>query len=330
MGQEQNHQDVAANLGRSPARKAGYRLLATLVGFGLLSVPHSQDPVAPAKPFSGEAAYTYLKQQCEFGPRVPGTVGHAKAKTFIQDEATKYADKVELQNFTHRWTKTRDVYDMTNVLAFQNWEKATTRVILLAHWDTRPSADMEARPSDRLKPIAGANDGASGVAVLLELMKTLKGRTGSVGICYAFVDGEDLGPDISEMFLGAEYLSRNLPSPKPQYGILLDMIGDAELAIPKEEYSNYYAPELMKALYLHAASLDMRSTFPNVIGSPILDDHLSLNRAGVPTIDLIDFDYPYWHTLQDTPDKCSAESLGKVGKLLETWFTKPTPWTLKR
>jgi len=74
----------------------------------------------------------------------------------------------------------------------------------------------------------------------------------------------------------------------------------------------------------------MRDTFPNVIGTPILDDHLSLNRAGIPTIDLIDFDYPYWHTLQDTPDKCSAESLGKVGKLLETWLTKPTPWTLKR
>jgi Zn-dependent M28 family amino/carboxypeptidase len=215
---------------------------------------------------------------------------------------------------------------MTNVLAFQNWEKATIRVVLLAHWDTRPTADMEPNEADRLKPIIGANDGASGVAVLLELMRAVKGKTGEIGICYAFVDGEDLGPGIEEMFLGATYFSTHLPNPKPHYGILLDMIGDADLRVPKEQYSDMYAPDLLRALYLHAASVDLRKEFPNVLGQAILDDHLALNKVGIPTVDLIDFDYEPWHTLRDTPDKCSPSSLFKVGKLLETWLTKPNPY----
>jgi len=275
--------------------------------------------------FDGNLAYEMLKLQCSFGYRIAGMEGHQKCLDYLQTESKKHADSVKTQPFSHEWSKGKKL-SMTNVLAFQNWENAKTRVIFLAHWDNRPTADMEESESNRAKPIAGANDGASGVAVLLELMRVMKGRTGDLGICYAFVDGEDLGPGLEEMFLGATHLSKNLPEPRPDYGILLDMIGDKDLRVPKEEYSDYFAPELMRALYLHAASLDLRREFPNVLGQAILDDHLPMNRVGVPTIDLIDFDYPYWHTLQDTPDKCSADSLYKVGKLLESWLTQPKPW----
>jgi Zn-dependent M28 family amino/carboxypeptidase len=220
---------------------------------------------------------------------------------------------------------------MWNVIGEQNWKEATTRVALFAHWDTRPSADQEWDSTRRAKPIPGANDGASGVAVLLELARALKGSLPSgVGVLYVLVDGEDLGPGLDEMFLGAAHFAQNQPSPKPDYGILLDMIGDRDLRVPKEPNSVSFAPDLVKELYLHAARVGLRDTFPNEFGSEIMDDHIPLNEAGLKTIDLIDFSYPWWHTLDDTPDKCSAASLGKVGKLLETWLKKNPPYQLKQ
>ena len=126
---------------------------------------------------------------------------------------------------------------MWNVIGYQNWEKAKTRVLLIAHWDTRPTADMEDTPDRQMRPIIGASDGASGVAVLLELMRVLKGANPDLGIQYLFVDGEDLGPGLDEMFLGAEHYAKNLPLHKPQYGILLDMVGDKDLRITMEPNS---------------------------------------------------------------------------------------------
>lgn len=296
----------------------------------VLSIAQGPSTADATGKFDAARAFGLLKAQCDIGVRAPDTPGHAKCLAWIQEQAKPFVDRVTLQPFRHTWSQNGEIIAMNNVLATVNWENAKVRVILMAHWDTRPTADMERSSAKQRQPILGANDGASGVAVLLELMRVLKGRHPDVGIVYAFVDGEDLGPDVDEMFLGARHLARNLPEPRPQYGILLDMVGDKNLRIPKEAYSNYYAPSLMKELYLHARRLDLQATFPNVEGQPIMDDHLELNKVGVPTVDLIDFDYPYWHTLDDTPDKCSAESLGKVGKLLESWFTRSPVWTLER
>jgi len=215
---------------------------------------------------------------------------------------------------------------MWNVIGEQNWKDAKIRVALFAHWDTRPSADQEFDPEKAAQPIPGANDGASGVAVLLELMRVMKEHK-DIGVQYVFVDGEDLGPSLDEMFLGAKFYAKNLPEVKPDYGILLDMIGDRDLRVPKEPNSAALAPDLLKALYVHAANVGLGNTFPSTMGPEILDDHLSINEAGIPTIDLIDFDYRWWHTLGDTADKCSAASLGKVGRLLETWLRKKPSWT---
>lgn len=286
-------------------------------------------PPAPAGNFDSSKAWAQLIKQCDFGPRTPGSAGHRQCRDWLQEEMKKSCENVRLQPFSHRWSQTGRVVDMWNVIGEQNWKDASVRVLLLAHWDTRPTADMEIDYRNQKKPIVGANDGASGVAVLLELMRVLKDRLPKeVGVAYLMVDGEDLGPDLDEMFLGADYYSRNPGSPKPDYGILLDMVGDKDLQIPMEPNSHYYAPALLKAFYLHAKTAGMEGAFPQRWGPTIEDDHIPLNKRGIPTIDLIDFDYKPWHTLADTPDKCSAESLGKVGKTLELWMLKQPAWKL--
>jgi glutaminyl-peptide cyclotransferase len=241
----------------------------------------------------------------------------------------KSCTNVRLQEFTHKWSKTGKDVKMWNIIGEQNWEKAKVRVLLMAHWDTRPYANEDPNPENREKPILGANDGASGVAVLLELMRVLKERNSDVGIMYLMTDGEDLGPGIDEMFLGAEHFAKNLPNPKPEYGILLDMVGSKNAVIAIESNSYYYAKPLVQGFYRHAQSMGFGKTFPNRFGQAISDDHLALNAAGIPTMDLIDFEnLKHWHTVTDTPENCSAESLGIVGSALEMWLLKKPPFRM--
>jgi glutaminyl-peptide cyclotransferase len=288
-----------------------------------------QEPKVLQYNFDQNVAWTWLTKQCDLGPRVPNTPGHLKCRDMIYDEVKKQCDTAELQPFTHIWSADNSKRNMWNIIGYQNWENATTRVVVLTHWDTRPSADEEPNEADRKKPIVGANDGASGTAVLLELMRHTKSVPKSLGICYLFVDGEDLGPGLDEMFLGATYFAKHQPVKKPDYGILLDMIGDADLEIPVEPNSMRKAEKLTRALFKHAKTIGMDKTFPLKYGPEILDDHLVMNEYGIPTVDLIDFSYEPWHTLRDTPDKCSAASLGKVGKFMQSWLFQPEPWKNK-
>lgn len=288
-----------------------------------------QEPKTLQYNFDQKVAWSWLTKQCDFGPRVPNTQGHIKCRDMIYDEVKKQCDTAELQPFSHIWSFDNSKRKMFNVIGYQNWENATTRVVLLTHWDTRPTANEERNEADQKKPITGANDGASGTAVLLELMRHTKSVPKSLGICYLFVDGEDLGPGLDEMFLGATYFAKHQPVKKPDYGILLDMIGDKDLKIPVEPNSYRMAEKLTLALFRHAKSIGLEKTFDMKMGPEILDDHLALNEAGIPTVDFIDFDYEPWHTLRDTPDKCSAESLGKVGKFMQSWLFQAEPWKAK-
>ncbi len=288
-----------------------------------------QEPKVQLPNFDQKVAWSWLIKQCDLGPRVPNTKPHVACRDMIFDEVKKQCDTAVLQPLSHVWSRDNSMRNMWNVIGYQNWENATTRVVLLTHWDTRPSADQEPNEANRLKPIPGANDGASGTAVLLELMRHTKNVPKSLGICYLFVDGEDLGPGLDEMFLGADYFAKHQPTHRPNYGILLDMIGDADLEIPVEPNSYKKAEKVTLALYRHAKAIGMEKTFPMKFQSEILDDHLTMNEHGIPTVDLIDFSYDPWHTLQDTPDKCSATSLGKVGKFLQSWLYQPEPWKTK-
>ncbi len=272
-----------------------------------------------------------MLKQCDFGPRVPMTDAHKQCQDYIVAEMKKSCDNVQLQPFTYDWKVKNQKVDMNNVIGEQNWKDAKVRVLLLAHWDSRPVADMDPDPVNRDKPILGANDGASGVAVLLELARALKGRLPKdIGVMYFMTDGEDLGPGLGDMFLGAREFVRLMPDPRPTYGILLDMIGDKDLQVPMEPQSMRNAPDLLRAFYRNASANGLGSTFPQWMGPEIEDDHVPLNQAHIPTIDLIDFDFAPWHTLGDVPSTCSAESLRKVGVALETWLMKPVPWSPRK
>lgn len=218
---------------------------------------------------------------------------------------------------------------MDNVVGEINWKDAKTRVVLVTHWDTRPFADQDPDPANRRKPIMGADDAASGTAVLIELAHIIKAHPldKSVGVRFLLVDGEDLGPGSNEMYLGAIAYGKS-EGPRGDYGILLDMIGDKDQKIPMEQSSMRLVPKLQEAVYEWAKKVDplVANAFPARVGDDIEDDHLALIAAGLPTVDLIDFDYPYWHTVEDTPDKISAASLGNVGRLLDSWLRRSPAW----
>jgi glutaminyl-peptide cyclotransferase len=266
--------------------------------------------------FDGTAAFSLLKDQTDFGPRNPNSAGHTKCLEFLLNELTKTADVVNRQQFTYRGYN-NELLTLTNIFAsFQ--PTMTDRILLVAHWDTRPRADMESDPAKRKQPILGANDGASGVAVLLEMARLFKQSPPPIGVDILLADGEDYGKeqDLDRFSLGTRHFvdTRN-PNYRPRFGILLDMIGDNDLQIPIEQNSLSYAPNVVETIWSAAEKLGV-SQFVNSPGEQIFDDHIPLNEGGIPTVDIIDFQYPYWHTLQDTPDKCSAESLEAVGKVM--------------
>lgn len=279
--------------------------------------------------FDSKLAWDYLVKQVDFGTRVPGTPPQLACRDYLLSELKKGCDDAHVQHLTHKWSFTNKTVDIYNVIGTQNWEKAKVRVVLLTHWDSRPFADGPQSPAEfrtapfPYKPIPAANDGASGTAVLLALAQALKGRLPEdVGVMYLLDDGEDLGPAISEMLLGVEYFAEHLPDPKPDYGILLDMIGKTDLRVPEEQESLRYADRIVKAFYANAKEVGLAKTFPAVEGDDIDDDHWPLIQHGVPTIDLIDFRYDQWHTVDDTVEHCSAASLQSVGVALESFLLK--------
>ncbi|MEX2281485.1 MAG: M28 family peptidase [Gemmatimonadota bacterium] len=269
-----------------------------------------------APPFSADSAYAYLRKQASFGPRVTGMPGHAAQLAWMKEFLATRADTVITQEFTHTHTPSGKKLQMTNLLA-RFKPTAETRILILAHWDTRPTADQDHDPEKAKLPIIGANDGASGVAVLLELANVLKNHSAPIGVDLLFVDGEDYGPDGSDMYLGANHFAANLmPGYKPMYGILLDMIGDQSPVYKIEGNSQEMAPEVVDRVWRTAERIGLAEFFPRTSQGSVTDDHLPLNRAGIRTIDIIDFDYPHWHTSQDIVENTSPRGLGAVGRVL--------------
>jgi len=289
--------------------KKYFKLAQWLLLLGLLSFFRAE---ATSPEFDAEHAFQYLVRQCEFGPRNPGSNGHENARKYLISELKQYSKEVVAQEFEYS-DKQKSV-KLTNIIA-RFGKKGGEKILLSAHWDTRPFAEHDANPEKRNTPILGANDGASGVAVLLEIAKILKSNSPENEVFIVLFDGEDYGKNTDEMFLGSRYFAKNMAQWKPDYGILLDMIGDKELDLPIEQLSFRAAPDLTRKVWQTANDLGLRAFHPQ-LGPAVMDDHVSLIEAGVPCIDIIDFDYPYWHTTEDTPDKCSAESLATVGKLI--------------
>lgn len=285
----------------------------------------------PRTPFVGAKAMEYVEAQLAFGPRVPGTAGHERAGDWITQQMQARADTVVEQRWTHV-TTAGDSLPMRNILARYN-PGAASRVLYVAHWDTRPRADSDRNLGNRQLPIPGANDGASGVAVLIALGDQLRATPPTVGVDLLFVDGEDYGsfddPGLRDVLIGARHFAANLPSPgyQPIFGVVWDMVGDANLEILQEGYSLQAAPEVVARVWETAARLGYGNYFIDEPAGAITDDHLPLINAGLRVIDVIDICYGepqrgcppnapavnYHHTMQDTADKVSPASLQVVG-----------------
>ncbi len=290
----------------------------------------------PKTAFDAKAAMEYTKAQVAFGPRVPGTPAHVRAGDWIAQMMRQRADTVIEQRFTHRTAEGKEL-PLRNILA-RFRPGATTRVLYLTHWDTRPVADSDPVLGNRNTPIPGANDGAAGVGLFIALGDAMKKLPPNVGVDLLFVDGEDYGrsfdPPYTDVLLGSQYFASNLPSAgyRPMFGILWDMIADKDLNILQESRSIAGAPEVVNRVWQKATDLGYSRYFIGQGGGEVTDDHVPLLAKGLRVIDVIDFDYGppgpnggaqpnYHHTLDDTIDKISVKSLQIVGDVALSLLT---------
>ncbi len=270
-----------------------------------------------AAAFDGAASMKYLHTALQFGTRVPGSPGHKATGDWIVAEMRARGATVTEQTWTHT-TKAGKPLPQRNIIAQWN-PAATKRVLYVTHWDTRPKAE-QAPPADTLKPIIGANDGTSGIALFLAIGDALKAKPTSIGVDLVFVDGEDygeFGPPEVDVFIGSQYFTAHLPSPgyKPEFAIVWDMIGDRSLQIFQEQNSLDFAPEVVARVWRQAEAMGYANFFIQRPKYPVRDDHIALQAAGIKAIDVIDLDYPFHHTLEDTEDKVSLESMQIVGNV---------------
>lgn len=270
--------------------------------------------------FSGKKAFEYLEKQVAFGSRVPGSEAHRKTAEYLIRFFKNLNFEVLPQPFIHYDSRKKGYIPMQNIIIRIAPEKSR-RIILCAHWDSRPVSDKDL-PEKRSLPLPGANDGASGVAVLMHLAELWSENPPPVGIDIVLFDGEDYGPEgkLDEYFLGSRFFVRNNPLPIPIVAILLDMVGDRELNLKKERYSLRYAGAWVDRIWKLAQQLGYYQ-FIQEEGYFIEDDHVILNQAGIPAVNIIDFEYPdsrnsFWHTQNDVPANCSPQSLECVGDVL--------------
>jgi hypothetical protein len=285
--------------------------------------------------FNKERALGYIKQICDLGPRLSGTDAMTKQQELIQKHLEGQGAKVEMQKFTARQRSQPQSVAMANLIARWYPERAH-RILLAAHYDTRPIADREPDPRDWRKPFLGANDGAAGPALMMELAYHLASMPTNVGIDFVLFDGEeyvfnnrpqDSGGDL--YFFGSEHFAKEYSrkrandSKSPRYvsAIVVDMIAGKDARFLHEQYSYTQAGPLDEAIWKIARDVGADAFRPE-IGYAMLDDHLALLKVRIPTIDIIDADYPYWHRLADVPANCSGETMEQVARVLTTWMQR--------
>jgi hypothetical protein len=270
----------------------------------------------PPREFDGTSAFGYLERQLEFGFRIPGTEAHRRMAAWLDSMARARADSVIVQRWTHVTVK-GDSLPLQNVIARYN-PAAEKRILFLAHWDTRPRADGP-RSNDSTVAVTGANDGASGVALLLGVMDVLRRSPPppSLGVDILFTDGEDYGEFVepyADVLIGARHYAANQPpGAKPLYAVLYDLIADKDLQIYQEGNSVTGAPEVVNLVWEMARDLGHGRIFVDTPKHVLTDDHIELQKVGIRAIDVVDFDYPAHHTPFDTIDKVSGQSLQIVG-----------------
>jgi hypothetical protein len=276
--------------------------------------------------FDAARALGYLKDLCRIGPRISGSEGMKRQQELLRKHFTELGGQVRLQPFTARQRSRKEPTPMANLIVAWHPERPR-RVILCAHYDTRPIADNERDPRKWHEPFLSANDGGSGVALLMELAHHVKELKTDVGVDFVFFDGEEyiFDRDGDKYFFGSDYFAQEYrrTQPKQRYvkAILLDMIGGKDARFPGEQNSLLSAAPLVQEVWRIAAEQKC-TVFRNDVGPAVLDDHLALNKVGIPAIDIVDLDYPHWHKLSDLPENCSEESLTQVARVLIVWLQR--------
>jgi len=290
--------------------------------------------MAMAQPadFDGERAMAWLEAQCDLGPRPPGSSALEDLRQIIEGHAADLGLPCARLCFetTDPWAG--GPLEVCN-LVVSIGPSGGDRLWLGAHYDTRPACDQDPDPERREEPVLGANDGASGTAILLHLMELLAESPPARGVDLLFFDGEDSGPagDPSGFCLGSRHLAETwndfsspLSSGNPKALVVLDMVGKRGLNVGMEAYSLRYAPALTQAVFERAAALNL-GAFVMVPAVAVYDDHVPFLQAQIPALDLIDFNYPQWHTTEDNPSACDAAALEQVGRLALSLIRDPLP-----
>lgn len=274
--------------------------------------------------FNPDSCYTYLTAQTDMGARVMNTPAHEECKEYIAATAERLGATVSLQAADLKAYE-GSVLKSTNIIASLHPERVN-RILVAAHYDSRPWCDEELLKEDSEQPVLGANDGASGVAVMLELIRTIEWDSIKAGVDFIFLDAEDYGvSEVENSFcLGSQYWAKSVKNSGKRYrfGILLDMVGAPDALFYRDQVSDYYAKDFVDLVWKEAERLGYGDMFVNSAGGGITDDHYYINKiAGIPCIDIIHFvpgqGFPAtWHTQRDTPANISAETLGKVGEVV--------------
>ena len=278
--------------------------------------------------FSADSCFAYLSAQTDFGPRVPGTPQHEACLDWLVQTLQSRGAEVSLQK-ANLQAFNGEYLPSTNIIARYH-TAASDRLLLAAHWDSRPVCDEDPDLAMLGQPVLGANDGASGVAVLLELARLMQLQAPQIGVDLIFFDSEDYGnSDYDESFcLGSQYWAMKASEypVKARYGIVLDMVGARGAVFKKEQVSARLAGDYVDAVWKRAAQLGLGSLFVDAPGGIILDDHYYVNQAGIPCLDIIHYDGGFpstWHTAQDTPENIDPFVLGSVGRLVASLVYHP-------
>jgi len=299
---------------RIAARSA--RWVAAGVAALALALPAGAERDVPR--FDGEKALALVRAQVAFGPRVPGTIGHAKMRAWLASELRARGARVAERSFSGKNALTGSSFTGTNLLASFRPE-LEERIFFGAHWDTRAHADLDPDPARRADPVPGANDGGSGVAVLLALAEILGRHPPEIGVDLLFLDGEDQGsagsPDGYCLGSRAAAASASLTGFSPRYGVIADMVGHDDLRVYREKRSMECCPTLLEAI-LRIGERIAPDAFRTSGTIELYDDHVPFIEVGIPTVLLAGHGFPEWHTTGDLPEICSAKSLGAVGSVL--------------
>ncbi len=282
--------------------------------------------------FSPDSAYFFVQKQVDFGPRVPNTRAHDDCALYLAAQLRKFGAEV-IEQKANLTAFDGTVLRSVNIIGSFN-PKAETRVLLFSHWDSRPWADNDPNPENHKKPVMAANDGASGVGVLLEMARLMGKNMPAVGVDIIFFDSEDYGKpsaaggdqEEDSWCLGTQYWAKNphVPGYKARYGILLDMVGAPNATFCREQTSEYFAGSVVEAVWSQAKNLGFGQYFKDEKGGAITDDHVYVNKIiGIPSIDIIHYDPnsgsgfgSYWHTVNDTMENVDKNTLNAVGTTL--------------